>query len=339
MATISDVAKKARVSVGTVSNVLNDRAFVSQKNRRKVKLAIQELRYRPNTIARSLRKNRTYLLAVFIPDVSNPFYSEIVKGVENAARKNGYGALICDIEYEIENEFPLVERLGEKSVDGVLFSAGWNDEEEIIKLSESGIPVVILDRNVENVPISSVEINNQQAVYEAIQYLIDNGHKRIGYISESLKIDTLKKRLEGYKLALNDNDIDYDPEIVFINEKLQAIKVDHGYELMKSVLSSIEEMPTAFFGASDIIAVGAMKAIKEKNLRIPGDISIMGFDDIALSKFTEPPLTTVSQPKLEMGERAVQLLLELIESRFSKPKPSKVILQTTLIVRDSVREF
>jgi len=338
MATISDVAKKARVSVGTVSNVLNGRAFVSQKNRRKVELAIQELRYRPNTIARSLRKNRTYLLAVFIPDVSNPFYSEVVKGVENAAKKNGYGVLICDMEYEIENEFPLVERLGEKSVDGVLFSAGWNDEEEIIKLSESGIPVVILDRNVENVPISSVEINNQQAVYEAIQYLIDNGHKRIGYISESLN-DTLKRRLEGYKLALSDNDIDYDPEIVFINEKIQADKVGHGYELMKSVLSSIEEMPTAFFGASDILAIGAMKAIKEKNLRIPRDISIMGFDGIALSKFTEPPLTTVSQPKLEMGERAVQLLLEIIESRFSKPKPSKVILQTNLIVRDSVGEF
>ena len=197
--------------------------------------------------------------------------------------------------------------------------------------------MVILDRNVGNVSISSVEINNQQAVYEAIQYLIDNGHQRIGYMSESLN-DTLKRRLEGYKLALDDNGIDYNPEIVFINEKIQADKVDHGYELMKRVLSSIDEMPTAFFGASEIIAVEAMKAIKEKNLRIPEDIVIMGFDDIAFSKFTEPPLTTVFQPKLEMGKRAVQLLLELIESRFSKPKQSKVVLQTALIIRDSVRE-
>ena len=332
MVTIEEVARRAGVSVGTVSNVLNNKPFVSPETRRKVEQAILELNYSPNAIARSLRRGRTRSLALIVLDVSNPFYPEVIQGVEHTAREYGYHVILFDLAYSVRRERRFIQRLRELRLDGVLLTAGpqWDE----VLLRQLDLPIVLLDRDIHESSLPTVGIDNAAAVAQGIRYLVQMGHRRIGYLSEPLEIPSVRRRLEGYRQALEEAGIPFSNEIIFISKELRTDKLESGYLLMQRVLQELRELPTAFFATSDSIAIGAMQALKEHGLRIPEDISILGFDDIVMTRFVDPPLTTIAQPKVEMGHQAVRLLIERIE-RPERP-PVKVMLETALIERKSV---
>jgi|DewCreStandDraft_1066081.scaffolds.fasta_scaffold00216_83 DNA-binding LacI/PurR family transcriptional regulator len=333
--TITQVAARAGVSVGTVSHVLNGKPHVSPKTRERVLKVLREMHYLPNGVARSLRMRKTYILALVVLDLSNPFYPEVIKGVENTARAYGYKVVVFDTGYDPRKERSFIETMLEMRVDGALFTAGSGDRAGILRLHRSGVPVVILDRSLQEFPLPSVGIDNLTAVRDAITYLLRMGHRRIGYLSEPISIHTVRDRFDGYLQALETFGVPFDPSIVFIDKSLQVGKIERGYEVMRRVISTLSELPTAFFATSDTIAIGAMKALKETGFRIPEDVSVMGFDDISLAAFTDPPLTTVRQHKYEMGAQAVHLLMRFL--RDPRARGEKILLPTELIERASVR--
>lgn len=333
--TIAEVARRAGVSVGTVSNVLNDKPHVAPPTRRRVLRALHALNYHPNGVARSLRTRRTLTLGLVVLDLSNPFYAEVVKGVENTARAFGYRVVVFDVSYSPQTTRRFVDAMVEMRLDGALFTAGYGDRSPIQRLARMGVRVVILDRDVHEFALPSVGIDNTRAVYDAISYLIARGHRRIGYLSEPLQIRTVRCRFEGYRKALRDHGLPVDPGLIFIDPTLRTGKVQQGYELMRRVVAQTDPLPTAFFATSDITAIGAMQALKDAGLRVPDDVSLVGFDDIILAQFTDPPLTTVRQAKYEMGQAGVRLLMETLRGRKMAPAP-KIVLDTTLVIRRSV---
>lgn len=333
--TIVEVARRAGVSVGTVSNVLNNRPHVAPHTRRKVLRALKALNYHPNGVARSLRTRRTLTVGLVVLDLSNPFYAEVVKGVENTARAFGYRVVVFDVSYSPRTARRFVDAMVEIRLDGALFTAGYGDGAAIRRLARMGVQVVIVDRDVHEFPFPSVGIDNTRAVYEAITYLIAQGHRRIGYLSEPLQIRTVRSRFEGYRRALAHHGLPLDERLVFIDPSLRTGKVRQGCELMRRIVAQVSPLPTAFFATSDITAIGALHALKDAGLRVPTDVSLVGFDDISLAEFTDPPLTTVRQAKYEMGQAGVRLLMETLRGREMSPAP-KIVLDTTLVVRRSV---
>lgn len=333
--TIAEVARRAGVSVGSVSNVLNAKPHVSPHLRRRVERALKALNYHPNGIARSLRTRRTHTFGLLVLDLSNPFYAEVIKGVENTARALGYKVVIFDVGYNPHNTRVFVDTMVEMQIDGALFTAGYGDRPAILRLAEMGVAVVIMDRDLPEFPLPSVGIDNARAAYDAIAYLIGQGHRRIGYLSEPLQIRSVRCRFDGYRRALQNHGLPVDPRLVFIEKSLRISKVQHGYELMQRILARRGQLPTAFFATSDITAIGALHGLKDAGFRIPTDVSIVGFDDISLAQYAAPPLTTVRQEKFEMGRTAVQLLVESLNARGTQ-MPRKIMLPTTLVVRDSV---
>jgi LacI family transcriptional regulator len=333
--TIAEVARRAGVSVGTVSNVLNNKPHVAPPTRRKVLAALKALNYHPNGVARSLRTRRTLTVGLVVLDLSNPFYAEVVKGVENTARAFGYRVVVFDVSYSPRATRRFVDAMVEMRLDGALFTAGYGDRAAIRRLAGMGVRVVIVDRDVREFPFPSVGIDNTRAVYEAIAYLIARGHRRIGYLSEPLQIRTVRSRFDGYRRALADHGLPVDERLVFIDPTLRTGKVRQGYELMRRIVARVSPLPTAFFATSDITAIGALHALKDAGLRVPADVSLVGFDDISLAQFTDPPLTTVRQAKYEMGQAGARLLVETLRGREMTPAP-KIVLDTTLVVRQSV---
>jgi DNA-binding LacI/PurR family transcriptional regulator len=333
--TIAEVARRAGVSIGSVSNVLNVKPHVSSRLRRKVERALKSLNYHPNGIARSLRTRRTHTIGLIVLDLSNPFYAEVIKGVENTARALGYKVVIFDVGYEPGNTRGFVDAMVEMQIDGAVFTAGYGDRAAIRRLAQTGISVVIMDRDLPEFALPSVGIDNASATYEAIKYLIAQGHRRIGYLSEPLQIRTVRRRFDGYRQALLDHGLSVDPRLVFIDTSLRISKVQHGYELMQRIIARRQRLPSAFLATSDITALGALHALKDAGYRIPRDVSLVGFDDISLAQYADPPLTTVRQEKFAMGQAAAQLLVENLNAR-AKARPRKITLPTTLVIRNSV---
>ncbi len=326
--TIHDVAREAGVSASTVSRVLNGTAPVNEEKRRRVLHAVEKLNYRPNALARGLKKKRTYTIGLIVPDITNPFFAEVAKGVEDASRDYGYTVILCNSENDPARERTYLNVLGEKQVDGVIFvTAGSNEVNRSTPL-ESPIPLVMLDREIPGIHADSVLVDNKRGAYEAARHLLTLGHKRIGIITGPLPLSTAVERWEGYRKAMREAGVPVDPRLV----KNGGFTFEGGYAAMQEILGE-GDPPSALLASSDIMALGAMKAIEECGFRIPEDVAVVGFDDIMVASLVKPALTTVAQPKRQMGQLAVEMIVERLER--GRKRVRRVLLAPRLVIRES----
>jgi len=330
--TIKDIAEEADVSVTTVSRVLNDKPDVSPNTRKNVLEKINELGYKPNSIARGLALQKTNTLGLIIPDISNPFFPDIARGVEDMANQKGYSVIFCNTDNEQKKEKEAIDLMKEKQVDGILLSLSTTNEKELKNLRKLEYPIVQIDRKIPNINYPSITIDNVKSAYTATKYLIKNGHKKIAHITGDLETITGSQRLKGFKKAIFEKNLNLNKSYI----KNGDYSKKSGYQNMLALLKS-NNPPTAVFIANDLMAVGAYQAVFKLNLSIPKDISIIGHDDIDVTKLVNPTLTTMSQPKYQLGNEAVQLLINEIES--NKLSNEEIILNTNLINRNSIRRL
>lgn len=327
MSTIQDVAKMANVSVATVSRVINNSPSVAPETRETVLHSIKQLNYQPNLLGRNLRRMETRMIIVLLPNISNPFYARVVKGIEDIGHKNGYNVLLCNTDSDINRERLYIDLLKNRLSDGVIFMAPELCKEELSSIKDS-FPVVQCCEYREGADVSYVSIDNTAASYKAVMHLINQGHKRIGMISSSTHVLSIKQREEGYKKALQDSGLKFDSSLIVHGD----YSYKSGLRLGKHLLS-MNERPTAIFAISDIMAVGVIRSARENGLRIPDDLAVIGFDNISLASMCEPLLTTISQPKYDMGCIAMELLLKQIKS--GNKEPQYIFLEHELIIRET----
>lgn len=328
--TRDDVARRAGVSPATVSYVVNRGPRpVSAKARAKVLRAIEETGYEPSDIARGLRLKKTNTFGIILPDNSNPFFAALERGVSEAAHATGYGLVTCHSGYDVDRETGFVSLIRSKQVDGVVLVPAAHEVPALDLLLQYKIPVVVADRKVSTPSIPCVTADDFRAGLMATKHLLDLGHRSIAFIARPSYLKHSADRLRGYRAALKEFCVEPRPEWVVKG----GFTFEAGAEAMRRVLD-LSPRPTAVFAYNDIQAIGAMRAALEAGLTIPGDLSIVGFDDIPVAAYMTPPLTTVSQPKHEMGRLAAELLVKMLAG----PSPSgmnHIILKTELIVRAS----
>ena len=326
--TMRDVAERANVSVTTVSHVINDTRPVSYELRQRVLAAMDELGYQPNRLARSLRRGQTHTIGMIIPDSSNPFFAEVARGVEDTSFKQGYSVILCNSDGDLDKELLYTNVLAEKRVDGILFVAAGLSTERILDLQAQRMPLVVVDRDIPDAAVDSVLTDNARGGWLATCHLIDLDHRRIGCITGPSDITPSADRITGYRRALSEADIPLDEALVVKGD----FRYEGGYQAASQLLGT-RERPTAIFACNDLTAMGAICAASQRRLRIPDDVAIVGCDDIALAAFTNPSLTTVAQPKHDMGAAALEMLLD----RIADPdRPAlRRILPTELLIRDS----
>ncbi len=330
--TIKDVAENAGVSIATVSRVVNEiPGHYNSETKKRIVKTIESLNYRPNFIARSLRSSKTHTIGFVVPELQ-PFFAEILKGVQYVAKKKGYSIVLCDTDYDPRQEAAYVDSLLERRVDGGIFTSGMIQSEHILRLKEEGIPIVLIEKFIKDPDIPGVLIDNVSAAKKAVKYLIELGHRDIGFISAPVEIIPLKDRLEGYERALHENMIPYSSSNVHIKDNIGRESVRDGYQLMQRIIRQ-RNYPRAFFIVSDTLAIGAMKAIRDFGMKVPDDIAIVGFDDIEMASFCEPPLTTMAQPKYEMGVKGMELLIK--EMSGVRLRKKEIELEVELVVRES----
>lgn len=331
---IKDVAKEAGVSISTVSSVINKNKFVSEEREKRILAAIKKLKYRPNIIARGLRIKSTRAVGVILPDIAQPFFAQVIRGMEEAARKRNYTLILGCSFYDISEEERQMNILMNQFVDGIIFFCGFDSHDHIRMVHDSGIPVVVTDREIGNTHIPSVLIDNSLAMEQAIDYLAGLGHREIGYLSFSFDNQTTaRKRYEGYLSGLKKNGLKFNPEQVIIDDSIRMNEFSGTYNVVKELLKK-KSMPTAFATLADYLAIGLIKALKEMGYRIPDDISVLGFNNEIVSQFSEPPLTSVKQPKKLMGKTTMDLLLDMVEGKEIEEK--NIVLPTEIIKRGSV---
>lgn len=327
MSKIHDVAKRANVSIATVSRVLNSSDHkVSAKTAEKVRRAVEELDYRPNAVARALQINKTMTVGVIIPDISNHYYAEIVRGIQEEADKEGYNIILQNTDRSQKRIVRSINLLREKVVDGIIFSGGIiNGYEPLSVLQEFRERVVVIGRHDVNFP--AVMVDNISGASQAVQHLIDLGHTRIGFIGWANSSTTATDRLSGYKSALAQNRCRFDEDLV----REGTLTPRSGYNEAKKLLSG-QKAPTAIFAANDQMAFGVIHAAMEFGLKVPEDLAVVGFDDIPMSSFFVPPLTTVRIPMCLLGTSSMRALINLISGK----KSSRIRLhKTKLVVRKS----
>ncbi len=343
MATIVEVAKRADVSIATVSNVIRGTRRVSPKLTERVQAAISELNYSPNEIARSLKVRQTRMLAMVLPDITNPFFPEIIRGAEDTAFERGYFLMTANTDEQIGRERRIVAALRSYRVDGVLLaSASGTDTSHLKSTIAAGVALVCLDRTVPGVKTDAVLLDNVRGARECVRHMIQKGHRRIAIITGSLDLQTGRERLRGYEEALREADIPADKGRILEGD----FRHDSGYRLGKQIATEKKADkktdkkkdralgPTAIFVCNGVMTLGVLKAFEELNIRCPQDIALATFDDLAVDSPFHPHLTTVVQPSYEMGARAAGILIDRIEGRISK-EPTTVRVAPTLIIRES----
>ena len=332
MTTIKEVAKEAGVSVGTVSNAINNLPSVSVENRRKVNDAIKKLKYRPNNAARTLKTNISKSIGLIIPDITNPFYPEVARGIEDAAKKYGYTVFLCNEDRNAHKEREYLRVLMEKNVDGIVIVKPYISIEEIREVQER-CNIVVVDMGDEVIPeCDQVNIDDYGGSMQAMKFLYENGHKRIAFISGLLECKGGMQRQKAYIDFLRSKDIKVDELLI----KRGSYDWHSGYRCTLELLRQIDP-PTAIFAANDVMAIGALKAVRDRKLAVPADISIVGSDDIDMASFCSPQLTTIIRPKYEIGAASIELLMKRLGANSTADDEKRVItLKTELIVRESV---
>ena len=328
--TRNEVARAAQVSPATVSYVVNNGPRpVATETRTRVLDVIHQLGYKPNAIARNLRMQHSTTIGLIVPDINNPYFAEVARGVEQSASEHGLTMVLCHSDYKVERELHYVEVLQTERSAGVIWFPATSSPDPAFQMAEYGLPLVILDRVVEGVEAPAVVTDNYFGGYRAAEHLIELGHQVLGCITRPMPLHHSSERVRGFRAALADHHIEVD-ESLFVRG---GFHLDEGYEAGKKILQH-PLRPTALFAYNDFMAIGALRAAYELGCNVPVDFSIVGFDDIPQAAFTCPALTTVSQPKSEMGKEGLTLLLNIINGRpFSTN--SDHLLPVKLIIRES----
>lgn len=328
MVTIKDVARDAGVSVTTVSHVVNQTRFVSDGARVRVLAAIEALRYVPSALARSLKNNRTHTVGTMIPNSSNPYFAEIIRGIEDTCFDAGFNVILCNSDDDPHKQGQYIRVLAEKQVDGLIVLSSGGDDELGEHLRRARMPLVLVDREVEHLRADLVEVNHETGGWLATRHLLELGHRRIGCITGPLALSSSIQRLAGWRRAMAEAGLPVPPDSLQTSDFTGA----GGHAAMQSLLA-MQPRPTAVFACNDLMAFGAISAAASAGLRLPRDLSVVGFDDIALAAYCSPPLTTVAQPKHQLGALAARLLL----ARIAEPDraPEREILEPMLCRRHS----
>ncbi|MGD1820215.1 MAG: LacI family DNA-binding transcriptional regulator [Pleomorphochaeta sp.] len=329
--TLKSIACEAGVSTTCASNILNGKTReYSDATIKKIKDIAKDRNYIPNSIARSMKTNSTMSLGLVLPDITNPYYPELAKAIEATAFEYGYNIIYINTDDNFEKEKQAFKLLYERMVSGIVYVPSFISSNSDLDILSDNIPIVMVDRDYETKGVKGiVSSNDYLGAYEATKYLIEKGKKRICFISGEKRSDQISDRILGYKKALKDNGIKFSDSLLIEGDYTS----EFGYESTNTFIDNIEF--DAIFAASDIIAVGALKALNEKNIKVPDDVSLLGYDNIYYSGYTNPPLTTVEQPKYEMGVKAVKMLINIINNK--KNESNKIIIDPKLIIRKSVK--
>lgn len=332
MITIRDVARRARVSVGTVSNVLAGSGSVRPELRVRVEEAARALDYQPNQIARSLKTRQTKTLGAVVSDLTNPFFPQLIRGAEDAALEHGYLLFTLNSDDRAGRERRALDLLRARKVDGILLVLAPESAApaELAAAGEAPAPVVFLDRVPTGIEADSVSSDNRKGARMCLHHLCSRGHRRIGFLSGWPGLQTAQDRLRGYLDVLEEEGIEHDAALVRHGD----FRVESSYRLAKDLLLE-SRPPTAIFAANGLTGLGALKAIHELGLRCPQDISLAVFDDVPFCDVIQPRLTVVAQPAYEMGRRGAELLIARIEGKAAEAEPVRIELQPELIVRES----
>ena len=330
MASLQEVARRAKVSIATVSRVLNHSDKVVPETRAAVEQALRDLSYRPSRVARRLRMNngRAHLVGLIIPDIQNPFYAEIARGVEDAAYAAQYALLLCNSDENPEKERFYLDVMRDESVDGIVLPPFDETDAAVAEIIRTGIPVVCVDRSLAKEKTDLVEVDNYRGAREAMAHLFAKGHKQIGLIEGRSQVSTSRERRRGYLDALAEHGIAVRKELMRAGD----FKQESGRVLAHELLE-LRKPPTALFVCNNLMTVGALAGLHQKGLRVPGDVAVVGFDDIPWAEALDPPPTVVRQPAHEVGRQAMELLLKRIMEP-TRP-PVTVRLQPELVVRRS----
>lgn len=329
MANMKQIAKKCGVSVATVSRVINHPESVSQETYHKIIAVMNELNYTPNEQARSLTLNRTNTIALLVPNILNPLYTQIAKGIEEIAHQKGYNLLLCNTELDVSKERNYINMLIKRRIDGLIFSYSLLSGNDIDKISNQNIPLVMIGENVDGVTTNKIVADLELGVYQAITHLIEIGYKEIAFISGPKKLLESYEKFKGYERAMREFGLPINEQYIIEGDN----EVEGGYLAAKKLLMVIPRT-SAIFVSNDLMAIGAMDAIKSEGYNIPSDFSIVGFDDIKMASLVEPKLTTVSHPVHKMGLIAARLLFDAIDNK-EEGVYQKVLLEPILKVRKS----
>ncbi|MFT3849771.1 MAG: LacI family DNA-binding transcriptional regulator [Propionivibrio sp.] len=332
MANIKDVALHAGVSVTTVSHVVNGTRFVSETARQRVEEAVRELGYVPSAVARSLKHNTTRTFGMIIPNNSNPYFAEIIRGVEDRCFAAGYNVILCNSNDDPERQASYLRVLAEKRIDGLVLVVTGSDAVARATLGGINIPLVLLDREVSGLSGDLVEVNHVLGSQMATRHLLELGHPRVACISGPPGLSPSSQRRAGWKDALEQAGVERKESDLARGD----FTARGGYLAMQTLLKR-RPRPTAVFACNDLMAFGALAAAREAGIAVPQQLSIVGFDDIELAAFSAPPLTTVAQPKLKIGTLAAELLLERVSAGRSESR--RVILDPEIRIRGTAAPY
>ncbi|EJL6261236.1 substrate-binding domain-containing protein [Vibrio cholerae] len=333
MATMKDIARLAGVSTSTVSHVINKSRFVSDEIAERVNNAAQQLNYAPSALARSLKMNRTKTIGMLVTTSTNPFFGEVVKGVERSCYHQGYNLILCNTEGDNQRMKASINTLLQKRVDGLLLMCSTLEGERLDVFDRyPDIPIVVMDWGPILFASDKIQDNSLQGGYMAAKHLIECGHKEIGCITGPLIRHQAQMRYEGYKRALAEAEIAMNPDWIVESD----FECEGGYQAFEKLYQR-GKLPSALFVSNDMMAMGVIQAASQRGLRIPDDLSLIGYDDVHIAKFMTPALTTIHQPKYRLGKAAVDTLLYRLENPDTTAQV--VQLEPTLMVRNSVRKL
>jgi LacI family transcriptional regulator len=336
ISTISDIAKRTGSSVTTISRVLNGQASryrISEKTEKRVLKAAKDLNYKPNQLARGLRLKKSQSIGLVLPDISNPFFAYMTRTIQTFVHEFGYGLVTCNTNEDLGLEIEHINVLLSKRVDGLIIMPVGQKDDHLRSLVQNAVPVVLVDRCFDDFPGSSVVVDNYRGAFEAVQHLVEFGHRKIAIIQGLINTFSNTGRLKGYQDALERNGISFDASLIVGS----GFGKSEGYIETKRLLKR-KDRPTAIFATSDLLTLGVLQAVQEEGLAIPEDISLVSFDDTDFAPYLRCPLTAVAQPKENIGEFAAKLLFEQMKTHGKKP-PERIVLKPTLIRRESVKDI
>ena len=325
---LKDIAAYAGVSTATVSRVLSGARPVNAKLRERVMAAVENYGYQPNLVARSLRMSKSFVLSVIVPSITDPFFTEFVRAIDEVAYSTGYSVNICSSDGMLDKEQRHLEAVSRRRVDGVFIKVADMHKSNLTPLIQSGIPVVLVDRMLDGAALDTVMVDTRQGAYTAVDYLIQRGYRRIATLAGPQHVSTAIQKLDGYRQALVDNGLTIDASLIAIGDYTESSGRHLGRQLL-----DLPTPPDAFLVANNQMTYGFFSVVRERGLRIPQQIALIGFDDSDWTSMAIPPITVIDQPAYEVGHVAAQMLLDRLAD--SDREPQHRILSTRLIVRGS----
>lgn len=334
MTTIKDVAEDAKVSITTVSHVINGTRHVSDKLRERVLNSMEILDYRPNAVAQSLRRGSTGTIGLILPDNANMFFAEIARIIEDLGFAHGYSVILCNTNDDPNKELAYTRTLVEKQVDGILFISAGSSDLSMRRILKEGMPIVVVDRELDGLETDRILLDNCSGGYIAGKYLVNLGHRHLACIGGPARLTPSVQRIEGFIQALSETNLPFNPEYLVRGD----FHFPSGEQCMDTLIQMGSRRPSAVFVCNDMMAIGAMRSAYKHGLRIPRDLSIIGFDDIPLAQAVCPGLTTIAQPITLLAQKSIDLLLERMNPQpvgANNREVQRIVLAPHLVERDS----